>query len=184
MRKALYILADLDDRDLLWLVEHGSYHRFAAGTRLIEAGSRVENLYIVIDGELDVILPPAKKIGEMGPGDIIGEISLIEKRPPAVSVATASDCKLLAVPQQSIRDRLRQDTAFAARFYHALAVFLADRLRTRVATLGYGDDEAKDTQEAFEQINELGETLLDNLHVAGDRMHRLIRLLEGAEGIG
>jgi CRP-like cAMP-binding protein len=182
MRKALYILADLDDRDLLWLVEHGSYHRFPAGTRLIEAGSRVDNLYIVIDGELDVILPPAKTIGEMGPGDIIGEISLIEKRPPAVSVATASDCKLLAVPQQSIRDRLRQDTAFAARFYHALAVFLADRLRTRVATLGYGDD-GKDTQAAYEQINELDETLLDNLHVAGDRMHRLIRLLEDGEAM-
>lgn len=181
MRKALYILADLDDQDLLWLVENGSYRRFSAGTRLIEAGTRVDNLYIVIDGELEVILPPAKKIGEMGAGDIIGEISLIEKRPPAVSVVMASDSKLLAIPQQRVHNRLRRDIAFAARFYHALAVFLADRLRARVATLGYSDRDVKDAQAAFEQVNELDENLLDNLHVAGDRMRRLVRLLEGDE---
>ncbi|MEA1051735.1 cyclic nucleotide-binding domain-containing protein [Lamprobacter modestohalophilus] len=181
MRKALYILADLDDLDLLWLVENGDYHKFPAGTRLIQSGVDVVYLYIVIDGTLDVIFPPSKKIGEMGPGDIIGEISLIEKRPPAVSVVTARDSKLLAIPQQCVRDRLREDIAFASRFYHALAVFLADRLRARVATLSYGDAKAKDVQAGLEQANELDENVLDSLHVAGDRMRRLFRLLEGGE---
>jgi len=182
MRKALYILAELEDQDLLWLVETGSYRNYPSGTTLIEAEKTVDHLYIVIDGELDVILPPQRKIGDMGTGDIVGEMSLIEKRPPSVSVVMAGDSKLLAVPHAAINGRLRRDTAFAARFYRALTVFLADRLRTRVATLGYGEARIEDAQESFERENELDESLLDSVHVAGDRMRRLIGLLEGNPG--
>ncbi len=178
MRKALYILADLEDQDLLWLVETGVYQSFPAGTELIAAGGKVDRLCIVIDGALDVILPPRKKIGDMGAGDIIGEMSLIEKRAPSVSVVTASDTDLLAIPHTAMRERLTRDTAFAARFYHALTVLLADRLRSRVERLGYGDDQPEDVQETLERENELDESLLDNVHVAGDRMRRLIGLLE------
>ena len=179
MRKALYILADLEDQDLLWLVESGCYRTYRAGTALIEAGGSVDTLYIVIDGELNVILPPRKKIGDMGTGDIIGEMSLIEKRAPSVSIEVTRDTKLLAIPHAALRERLKRDTAFAARFYHAIAVLLSDRLRTRVAEAASGADPDEDAQETFERENELDENLLDNLHVAGDRMRRLIGLLEG-----
>ena len=183
MRKALYILAELDDQDLLWLVDTGSYRNYPAGTTLIEANGLVDHLYVVIDGEVDVILPSRRKIGDMATGDIVGEMSLIEKRPPAVSVVMASDCKLLAVPHAAIHERLRRDTAFAARFYRALTVFLADRLRTRVDTLGYGEDQVEDAQESFERENELDESLLNNVHVAGDRMRRLISMLESGSSV-
>jgi hypothetical protein len=56
---------------------------------------------------------------------------------------------------------------------------MADHLRTRVATLGYGVDPAERPQEALEHSNELDERVLDSLHVAGDRMRRLISMLEG-----
>jgi hypothetical protein len=36
-------------------------------------------------------LPPRRRIGATGPGDIVGEMSLIERRAPSVSVAAASD---------------------------------------------------------------------------------------------
>lgn len=179
MRKALYILADLEDQDLLWLVEVGAFQTIPAHTELITAGSRVETLYIVIDGELDIVIPPKKKVATIGVGDIIGEMSLIEKRAPTVSVVTSAECRLLAISHDVITSRLRQDTGFAARFYHALAVFLADRLRTSVSQLGYGEHKRLDAQTVFEQENELDESLLDNIHVAGDRMRRLIDLLEG-----
>jgi len=178
MRKALYILADLQDQDLTWLADTGVYRRIQAGTELIRAGAEVDQLHIVIDGRLDVVLPDGKTIASLATGDIVGEMSLIEKRAPTVSVVTVDDCKLLAVPHAAISERLRKDTGFAARFYHALAIFLADRLRSTVGHLGYGDAEKMDTQQAFELENELDEVLLDGVHVAGDRMRRLIALLE------
>lgn len=181
MRKALYILADLEDQDLLWFANVGTYQIIRSGTELITAGSLVDTLFIVVDGELNVVLPSGKMVASIGTGDIIGEMSLIEKRAPTVSVITSTDSKLLAIPHAVISEQLEQDAGFAARFYHALAVFLADRLRSTVSQLGYGDVKLEDNQETFERDHELDESLLDNVHVAGDRMLRLINLLEGRQ---
>ena len=93
-----------------------------------------------------------------------------------------TDGVMLCVPQAALRARLAENEGFAARFYRALAVFLSDRLRATVAHLGYGDTSDKeDAYAAFEDEHELDEGVLDNLHVAGDRMRRLIGLLAGGE---
>ena len=68
---------------------------------------------------------------------------------------------------QSLLAAFEKDTGFAARFYHALAIFLSDRLRSATAE-GAADDE-------------LDEGLLDTLHQAGDRFVRLLNLLGGRE---
>lgn len=179
MRKALYILADLDDLDLKWLSDVGAVRRVAAGETLIREGVSIDTLYIVIDGKLEVIVGDGKRVAELAAGDIVGEMSLIEKRPPSASVRVLESAKILAVPQAAVRTRLETDAAFAARFYRALAVFLSDRLRATVATLGYGKPASESRQEELERENELDEGLLDTLHVAGDRMRRLIAMLEG-----
>ncbi|MEM1278268.1 MAG: cyclic nucleotide-binding domain-containing protein [Pseudomonadota bacterium] len=167
MRKALYILGDLDDSDLIWLAKAGSVIHPKAGTEVIAAGNPINDLFIVTSGDLEVITPARKRIAELGVGDVVGEMSFVEKRSPSVSVQTKSDCRLLAIPRAALFEEFARNTGFAARFYRALAVFLSDRLRGMTE---YGDDEVE---------NELDEAILDNLHVAGGRMLRLIDILEG-----
>lgn len=180
MRKALYILGDLDEADIRWMAEAGQQGTVQAGQKLIEAGAPVEWLYIVIDGAFAVTLKDGTPIAKLAAGDILGEMSLVEKRPPTVSVVAEAPSAVLAVPQSAIQDRLAAEPGFAGRFYRALAVFLSDRLRSTVAHLGYGAAEEEDEQAQFEAENELDEGLLDNLHVAGDRLRRLTALLRGA----
>jgi CRP/FNR family transcriptional regulator, cyclic AMP receptor protein len=179
MRKALYILADLDDRDITWMSMAGNVRDVAASETLIEEGVAIDTLYIVIDGKLEVTVGAGSRVAELACGDIVGEMSLIEKRPPSASVRALEPSRLLAIPQAAVRERLHADPGFAARFYRALAVFLSDRLRAIVATLGYGKAPAESRQDTLERENELDEGLLDTLHVAGDRMRRLIAMLEG-----
>ncbi len=176
MRKALYILGDLDETDIRWMASVGGRVRVAAGETLIRSGAPVETLYVVIDGAFAVTLDNGAKIADLAAGDILGEMSLVEKRPPTVSVTAEAASTVLAVPQAALRARLAAEPAFAARFYRALAVFLSDRLRSTVARLGYGDG---DEGARFEAENEIDEGLLDTLHVAGDRMRRLTSLLQG-----
>lgn len=178
MRKALYILGDLDEADIRWMASAGARRQVRPGETLIHAGAPVEAFYIVIDGAFVVTLETGQEIARLGAGDILGEMSLVEKRPPSVSVAAAEPGTVLAVPQARLRERLAAEPAFAARFYRALAVFLSDRLRSTVASLGYGGETA-DALARFEAENELDEGLLDTLHVAGDRMRRLTELLAG-----
>lgn len=181
MRKALYILADLDDLDLAWLSEAGTVRKVPSGETIIREGVAIDTLYVVLDGKLEVTVGEGKRVAELAAGDIVGEMSLVEKRPPSASVTTIEATRILGVPQAAIRDRLGKDTAFAARFYRALAVFLSDRLRATVATLGYGKPVEESRQKTLERENELDEGLLDTLHVAGDRMRRLIAMLEGGQ---
>lgn len=178
MRKALYILGDLDEADVRWMAEAGRRRVVKAGDTLIHAGAPVEALFIVIDGAMSVTMPDGRSIAALAAGDIVGEMSLVEKRPPSVSVEATSDALVLEVPSDRLRARLAAEPAFAARFYRALAVFLSDRLRSTVARLGYADG-ASEGEAAFEAENELDEGLLDTIHVAGDRMRRLTELLRG-----
>ena len=167
MKKALYILGDLEDRDLLWLNQAGRVRALDAGEALISAGRAVTDLFFIVAGEFDVILPGGRSVARLAIGDIAGEMSFVEKRLPTASVIAADAAEVLAVPRAAIEARFEADTGFAARFYRALAVFLSDRLRTATSGAGAGDPE------------EIDEGLLDTLHVAGDRFTRLLDLLAG-----
>lgn len=168
MRNTLYILADLTDRDLIWLHSAGTLHTLAPGERLIEADREVNDLFFVLDGHLAVSARDGRRVATLTVGDVVGEMSFVERRPPSATVTAATTARLLAVPRHAILDRFSQDIAFSSRFYRALAVFLSDRLRA--ATGGNTNEEAN---------GEIDEGILDTVHVAGDRFLRLVRLLEG-----
>ena len=70
---------------------------------LARAGIILGYLSFVIDGSLGVFLADGTQIAELGAGDVVGEMSLVEKRPPTVSVKALSDCRLLSVPQGKLR---------------------------------------------------------------------------------
>ena len=54
MRKALIIFGQLTDSDVDWMAGAGERIHIKAGTTLIKRGSRVDHLYIVLDGQLDI----------------------------------------------------------------------------------------------------------------------------------
>lgn len=167
MRKALYILGELEDRDIIWLSRGGVRRDLAPGETLIAAGREVRDLYFVTDGEFAVTAASGAAIATVALGDVLGEMSFVEKRLPGATVTALDHARVLAIPREAILAEFERDAGFAARFYRALAIFLSDRLRA--ATAQGGDDP------------ELDETILDTLHQAGDRFVRLIALLEGRE---
>ena len=161
MRKALFILGELKDPDILWLARNGVQRSLAAGQTLITEGRAVSDLFFVIEGSFAVTIAGRGQIATLASGDVIGEMSFVETRLPSASVAAIEAGRVLAVPRGTILAAFADDTAFAARFYKALAIFLSDRLR------GTGND------------GELDEGILDTIHQAGDRFVRLLGLLEG-----
>ncbi len=163
MRKALYILADLDDRDIAWLAKAGEVRSLAASETLIAAGRPVEHLFFLTDGTLEVTSPKGMRLAVLELGEVVGEMSFVEKRLPGATVKALTPARVLAVPRAAMLSEFARDAAMGMRFYRALAVFLSDRLRT-----ASGSDD-----------NEIDEGLLDTLSMAGDRFIRLIAMLEG-----
>ena len=137
MRKALYFLGILDDTDASWLATTGKSRAISAGTVIIQQGVPVDSVFILIDGQLQVYSGNVE-IAKLLAGEIVGEISFVDSRPPSASVKAAVDSQVLAVPKAALRAKLQKDLGFASRFYQSLATFLADRLRVATARLSAG----------------------------------------------
>lgn len=180
MRKIFYLLNRLTDSDLEWLIARGSKRIVAAGTVLIEQGRNIDTLYILLDGVLEVSgVDLGDKPIRLRSGDVVGEVSLLDSRPPTATVTAAEESILLAVPRSELLDKLEEDLEFAARFYRSLAVFLAQRLRNTYQRLGYGKDEVLDENVEYE--DELSPEMLDSLHIAGARFDRVLQRLLSAD---
>ena len=175
MRKALYILGELADADVEWLATHGTRRQVSEGTVLIRKGEQVTELFIVLEGRLAVTAADGKEVALLLSGEVVGEMSFVDSTPPSASVAATEDTQVLSIPRDLLRAKLDNDPYFAARFYRALAVFLADRLRVTTGRFGYGST-AEDAQAA----DELSEDQLDSLDLAGVRFDQMLKRLGGA----
>lgn len=173
MRRVLYILGQLSDQDVDWLEQVGERVRFNAGDVVIKENTQLDRVFIVLDGQLAVAIAD-NEIARVGVGDILGEISLVDHRMTSASVRAVSKASVLAVPRAAIQSRLDRDSTFAAHFYKAIAIFLADRMRNTLARFGYGTPvpENVDTSE-----DELNANVLDTVHLAGARFERLLKKL-------
>ena len=172
MRKALYFLSILDDRDVDWMIRNGRKMTVAPGTTLIEQGKATDWLYFVLDGAFVVYSGTTPRIAVLKAGEVLGEISFVDSRPPVASVRAEVESKAGAIPRSALTKKLREDVGFAARFYQSVAVFLADRLRTTTGRLGTQEVQL---DESIEDADELAPHLMANISMAGLRFTEMQR---------
>lgn len=177
MRKVLFILGQLSDEDVDWLANAGRRQQLVQGDVLITEGKPVEALYFILDGTLEVNAKGVGRLATLSCGEIVGEMSMIDQRPPSASVGALTASVVLAVPRAALEKKVAQDVVFAAHFYKAVATFLSDRLRSTVKRMGYGEEVSLD--EDVEIDGELDFSVLDNLHLAGARFDRILKKFMG-----
>ena len=167
MKSTLYLLAELSDRDFEWLIHVGKPHNLPAGGILIHEGDPINAIYLVLEGVLSVLVEAcnSQEIARLTRGEVVGEISFVDSRPPTATVKAAEDSIVWIIPRVELLRKLHQDVAFAAHFYQALAIFLSDRLRTSVSQLVFEDNRQLDQTEALnpeiEGVIELAQLRLD-----------------------
>lgn len=148
MQNARYIAAGLSDADMLWLLSVGKLRTLNAGERLVAAGKPLAELFFVTSGKLGVVLDDGGRVAQLHHGDVVGEMSFIERHPPVVSVWAEERTEILAIPRKQILDRFEREPEFAARFYRALAVFLSERLRDTTAAVSVATEEERKRDKA------------------------------------
>lgn len=137
MFEGLSLLKELEEDDVAWILETGQERPVAAQAVITEEGVRPESLYLVLQGLLQVAVASGgnRPLAVLGPGELIGEVSLLEDRPASATVKAVEPSVLLAIPRQALGAKLVTEPRFAARWYRAFALILAQRLRQRVLDL-------------------------------------------------
>ena len=112
------------------------------------------------------------------PGEIVGEISFVDSRPPLAFVTAMQDSQLLSLRREVLSTKIVKDQGFAARFYRAIATFLADRLYVTVGRYGYG------SAQQDVDVDELQDATMDEIDLAAVRVDKLMKRLRSNTGSG
>lgn len=180
MRKVLYIFGLLTDGDIEWLGKSGEVRTINAGTVLIREGQKLDRMFILLDGHMEVSVAGLGAVANLGAGEMLGEMSFVDSSPTSATATAIGDVKLLELKTADLEARFDADTGFGMRFFRALTIFLADRMRGTIQRMGYGKAGDLAADEFLE--DELDEKLLDNVSIAGDRFSRMIRVLSKISG--
>ncbi len=179
MRKVLFILGQLSDMDAEWMARVGIKKTIPNGTTIIHEGVKSSNLYILLQGVLQIEDSQLGPIAELGIGEVVGEMSFVDNAPPSASVIAHGDCIVLQLSHEALEKRMSSDLGFGMRLYKALCFFLADRLRGTVRRFGYGEGGSLDSDKIL--TDELDENLLDTVSIAGERFDRMLKQLASAK---
>jgi signal transduction histidine kinase len=114
--KQVPLFSGLSDKDLTFLCEMISQLRIAKGERLFTEGDEGEEAYVIKEGQIQIYKTVAGKevhLALRGPGEVIGEVSLLEAVPRTASGRAQEDSLLFVIRHEQL-DRLLSVSSSAA----------------------------------------------------------------------
>lgn len=132
--RGLPFFAELPDDDLERLCRLARRVRFAAGDTVMEEGTPGDGLYVIVTGELEV--STVQGGGELvlarrGPGEMLGEMSLLEQTPRSATVRATMESEVIVVEPAAFQRLLADSPEAASRVLRTMA----SRLRSTEASL-------------------------------------------------
>jgi CRP-like cAMP-binding protein len=101
----LPLLANCSKRELRRLAKSTRVEMFEPDQDLITAGEESKRAYVIIAGRA-VVRRRGRKIAELGPGDLTGEIGLLLGRERLASVTALTPLEVLVLEQHVLRDAI------------------------------------------------------------------------------
>jgi diguanylate cyclase (GGDEF)-like protein len=121
-------LASVED-----LLESCDERRLSPGDVLLSLGQQNRVMYMILAGQLSIHLegPTSEAVATLGPGETVGELSVMEATPASAFVVAAEPTRLLAVDEPKFWTLVNASHEFAIN----LLLSLAKRLRANNSTV-------------------------------------------------
>jgi CRP-like cAMP-binding protein len=97
------------------------------GKNLTREGERGREFFVLIDGEAEV-RKGGRRVNTLGPGDFLGEISLITKVPRTATVTTSGPTRALVITDRAFSQLLRHSPEISRSVLEAVGERLASEL--------------------------------------------------------
>ena len=132
------LLADASDEEWAALLEHTRYRRFGPGDAVITAGTQDRSLYLVLEGQLEVLAPHGRRgyrrIASPGAGSVIGELAFFDGGVRSALVRAVTPAVLAELSPAEFDALAVASPALARRLLFDLGRILAHRLRAAQRT--------------------------------------------------
>jgi CRP/FNR family cyclic AMP-dependent transcriptional regulator len=100
--KRIPIFQDVDDEDLRVITTFAASEEVPEGTAIVRQGDFANHFMAIEEGTAKVIRDD-QEIGELGPGDIFGEMGLLEKEKRGATIEATSRVKLIKIERWELQ---------------------------------------------------------------------------------
>jgi CRP-like cAMP-binding protein len=118
------LFSSCTSKDLEKIAKAGDEVSMKAGSLIVDQGQTGREAFVVLSGSV-VVRRNGKKVATLGPGTIVGELSLLDHGPRTATVVCETDCTFLLLDQRSFLGVVDEIPALA----HKLLASLAGRIR-------------------------------------------------------
>jgi CRP/FNR family transcriptional regulator len=122
--KSVPLFADLEEAELERFSRVAVPRSFPAGTRVFHEGDRSDACYIVREGSFRVTREHsdgrAITLATLGPGEVFGELAMLDGDTRSASAEALSDGELLALPANDVRGLLARHPEISVKLVAAL----------------------------------------------------------------
>ncbi|MFO0549899.1 MAG: Stp1/IreP family PP2C-type Ser/Thr phosphatase [Polyangiaceae bacterium] len=144
------LFSKLQERELLRVMQVAEVVEFEAGQDVVREGDRGDELFIVVDGVLQ-IMRGEQILSEVGPGEHFGEMALIRATPRSATVRAVERAELLQIRRGDFFSIVRKEYELAVKLLWQFLGVLADRLDQTSRDLSTAKEElaAEDISDAI-----------------------------------
>jgi len=121
LRSVPFFKEALDDQELKILAGHARTHTLEAGEVLIAEDRPGHSMFVIVDGEADVVASGEKEpIARLSKGAIVGEMSLLTGSPRNATVTAVGKVEVVEVDKAALANVLWMSPSLVDRFVEML----------------------------------------------------------------
>ncbi|HEY5651206.1 MAG TPA: cyclic nucleotide-binding domain-containing protein [Acidimicrobiia bacterium] len=123
--KKVPLFAGMSKKDLTAVARAADETNLTSGEVIVFQDDSAPAAYILVSAEA-IVRRNNRKVAELGPGDVIGELALISDAPRNATVVATKDGTVLEVPRRHFLGLIENSPALARRVMSQLADRLAE----------------------------------------------------------
>lgn len=125
-----YLFRGLSDSHIDSVLQLAEVRSFLGGDTILRQFGKDHDLMIVLRGTVQIKTFSGDAIAEVGPGSVLGEVSLIDDEPRSATVVSKGESQVAVIPANALREMMRHDMGMRCVMLENLSRVLCQRIRS------------------------------------------------------
>jgi CRP/FNR family transcriptional regulator, cyclic AMP receptor protein len=126
-------LVYLTANDWVLIADKAARMQFKTGDAIVKKGKPTNGVYLLLKGTASVEIPSGT-LPAIGPGEVCGEISLLDELPATANVVALQAIEAYYLDRATLQSLFELFPHLGSRFYRSVACSLSRRLRELITT--------------------------------------------------